>query len=81
MAGILIDSLEFCFEAASKNTPAEGATLTINSIAAKGECTECKKISNVTSFASQCEFCGAYMLSLLSGKDMKIKAVTIDDAR
>ena len=80
MSGVLIDSLEFCFEAAARNTPADGATLTIHTIPAKGQCTDCNKISAVTSLASQCQHCGAYLLGLISGKDMKIKAITIDES-
>jgi hydrogenase nickel incorporation protein HypA/HybF len=81
MSGVLIESLEFCFEAASRHTPAEGATLTIHAIPAKGQCTECKNISDVTSLTSKCQHCGAYLLGLLSGNDMKIKAITIDEKR
>jgi len=83
MAGVFIESLEFCFEAASRSTLAEGATLTIHVIPAKGRCTDCNKISDVTSLTSQCPHCGAYLLSLslISGKDMKIKAITINEER
>ncbi|MCK5195857.1 MAG: hydrogenase maturation nickel metallochaperone HypA [Desulfobulbaceae bacterium] len=79
MAGIMLESLEFCFEAAAKGTLAEGAVLDITSIPAEGLCTACNKISAIDSLAAQCSHCGAYLLSLLTGNDLKIKAITVDE--
>lgn len=81
MAGIMVESLEFCFEAAAHGTLAEGAVLDITSIPAEGHCTMCNKISAIDSLAAQCPHCGAYLLSLLTGNDLKIKAIIVDDER
>jgi hydrogenase nickel incorporation protein HypA/HybF len=81
MAGIMLESLEFCFEAAAKGTLAEGAVLDITSIPAEGRCTVCNKISAVDSLAAQCPYCGAYLLGLLKGTELKIKAITVDEER
>lgn len=81
MAGVMIESLEFCFEAAAKGTLAEGAVLDITSIPAEGRCTVCNKISAFDSLTAQCQHCGEYLLSLSTGKDLKIKAITIDEKR
>jgi hydrogenase nickel incorporation protein HypA/HybF len=81
MAGVMIESLEFCFEAAAKGTLAEGAVLAITSIPAEGRCAACNKIAAVDSLAAQCPYCGEYLLSLSTGKDLKIKAITIDEER
>jgi hydrogenase nickel incorporation protein HypA/HybF len=81
MAGLMVESLEFCFEAAARGTLAEGAVLDITSIPAKGRCLVCNEISVVDSLAAQCPHCGAYLLSLLTGKELTIKAIIVEEER
>jgi hydrogenase nickel incorporation protein HypA/HybF len=81
LAGVMVESLEFCFEAAARDTLAEGATLAIASIPAAGRCLDCKQISPISSLRSQCPHCGAWLVKLTAGNELKIKAITIDDAR
>lgn len=81
LAGVMVESLEFCFEAAVRDTLAEGATLAIVSTQAAGRCLDCKQVSPMSSLTSQCPHCGAWLLDIMTGKELKIKAITIDDAR
>jgi hydrogenase nickel incorporation protein HypA/HybF len=81
LAGVMIESLEFCFEAAARHTLAEGADLKIVSIPAKGRCFDCEKIATLTSLTSQCPDCGASLLHITGGKELKIKAITVDEMR
>jgi hydrogenase nickel incorporation protein HypA/HybF len=81
LAGVMIESLEFCFEAAARDTLAEGAELKIVSIPAQGRCYDCDTIATLTSLTSQCPDCGASLLHITDGKELKIKAITIDEAR
>jgi hydrogenase nickel incorporation protein HypA/HybF len=81
MAGLMVESLEFCFEAAARGTLAEDAILDITSIPAEGRCLVCNEISIVDSLAAQCLHCGAYLLSLLTGKELTIKAIIVEEER
>jgi hydrogenase nickel incorporation protein HypA/HybF len=81
LAGVMPEALEFCFEAAARDTLAEGATLTIVSIPAAGRCLDCGQESPMSSLASQCAHCGAWLLNITTGNELKIKAITIDDTR
>jgi hydrogenase nickel incorporation protein HypA/HybF len=81
LAGVMPEALEFCFEAAARDTLAEGATLTILSIPAAGRCLDCQQESPMNSLTSQCHHCGAWLLDITTGTELKIKAITIDDAR
>lgn len=81
LAGVMIESLEFCFEAAARDTLAEGAELKIVTIQAQGRCYECDTIAPLSSLTSQCPECGASLLHVTDGQELKIKAITIDEMR
>ena len=78
LAGVLTDSLEFCFEAASKNTVADGAELKIIDIPGKGKCQECDKEFAVDSFLTLCPYCNGFSVDLIQGKELRVRSITID---
>lgn len=78
LSGVLVDSLSFCFDAASKNTLAENAKLVINTIPAKGQCKECDNQFTVQQWPSPCPDCGSYFIAVSSGKELKVKSITIN---
>lgn len=77
LSGILVDSLEFCFDAASRNTLAEKARLVINSIPADGKCNSCGTSFSISQWPDPCPKCNSFLISISSGKDMKITSITI----
>ncbi len=79
LSGIMTESLEFCFEAASNNTMAQGAQLKIHLIPGKGLCISCNNEIPVESIGAQCPHCGEYLLNILQGKELRLKAITIDE--
>ncbi len=78
LAGVLVDSLEFCFEAASKNTPAENAALNIISVPGKGRCTSCQKSFKTDTFFPLCPHCDGVSVEILEGKELTIKSINVD---
>ncbi len=78
LSGIMIDSLKFCFEAACKNTIANGAELNINEIEAMAFCKSCKKNFIIESDFSPCPTCNNFNYELLKGKELSIKSFNID---
>jgi len=79
LSGVMVDSLEFCFDVASRNTLLEGAKLTVHTINGQGKCLECNLETEVDSLPVQCKNCGQYILSIANGKDIKITSITIDE--
>lgn len=77
LAGVVIDALEFSFEAACKDTEAEGAHLNISEIEALAKCLDCGSVVKVESIMEQCD-CGSYKLDLFQGQDLKVRAINID---
>lgn len=78
LSGIMINSLEFCFEAACKNTIADGAELKINIINAEAFCKSCKKNFSIESDFSPCPTCNDFNFELIKGKEFSIKSFNID---
>jgi len=78
LSGIMIDSLNFCFEAACKNTIANGAELNINEIEARAFCKSCKKKFKMESDFSPCPNCDDFNFEIVTGKELLIKSFNID---
>ncbi|MBU0528841.1 hydrogenase maturation nickel metallochaperone HypA [bacterium] len=78
LSGIMIDSLEFCFEAACKNTIADGAELNIHKIKAEAFCKSCNNNFNMKSNFSPCPTCNNFDFEILKGKELSIKSFNID---
>ena len=78
LSGVMIDSLEFCFEAACKNTIADGAELNIHKINAEAFCKSCNKNFSIESDFSPCPTCNDFNFKLIKGKEFSIKSFNID---
>ncbi len=78
LSGIMIESLEFCFEAACKNTIADGASLVINKIQGKAFCKKCNINYNLKTDFTPCPTCDDFNIEVLQGKELSIKSFNID---
>ncbi len=78
LSGILLDSLKFCFEAASKNTLVEGAQFNIITIEAEAHCKLCDTNFRIESDFSPCSKCNNFNFEILHGKELSIKSFNID---
>lgn len=78
LSGIMIDALEFGFEAATKNTLADGALLKINKVQGKALCKNCDKHFHIEHEYTPCPTCNDFNFELLEGKELNIKSFNID---
>jgi len=78
LSGVVPEALEFCFEAASKDTLLEGASLIIERIAATGFCAACGIVSPMATYFDSCPCCGAPVLDLRSGDEMRVKDLEVE---
>jgi hydrogenase nickel incorporation protein HypA/HybF len=78
LSGVIINSLEFCFEAACKNTIADGAKLNIHEINAEAFCKSCNKNFTLESDFSPCPTCNNFNFEFIKGKELSIKSFNID---
>ena len=78
LSGVLIDSLQFCFESAVKNTMAESAQIKIIRCRAKAHCSDCGASFETDEFVPLCPQCGQPVFDVRDGREMKIKYINID---
>lgn len=79
LAGVMAESLKFCFDAASRHTLAEGAQLKIIPLPARGKCSVCETEIEIESFATPCPDCNGFLYQISSGTDIKILSLIIDE--
>ena len=72
MAGVVPESLRFCFEVASEGTAAQGAVLLIEEVPIKCFCNSCNLEFSAERFLFLCPTCGASDVEVLSGNELDV---------
>jgi hydrogenase nickel incorporation protein HypA/HybF len=78
LSGVVPEALEFCFEAVVRGTLLEGARLVIEKIPATGFCSSCRVVSTMETYFDPCPCCGAPVLELRSGDEMRVKDLEVE---
>jgi hydrogenase nickel incorporation protein HypA/HybF len=76
-AGIIPDSLEFCFGVIINETKMKQAALCIEQIPLMAECRECKCQFQIEEYNFRCSSCGSTNLELISGKELEIVDIEV----
>jgi len=76
LSAIMPDSIRFCFDVCSKDTPLEKATLEINEIPGLGRCEECGAEIELKQLFGRCD-CGCKRITCIAGEEMKIKEMEV----
>ena len=79
VAGVLTESLLFCFNAASRNTPAEDASLNITDVPAERKCLSCKNRFAAQGYITMCPVCESGHTVLISGQELVVKSIVVAD--
>jgi hydrogenase nickel incorporation protein HypA/HybF len=80
LASVVEDSLQFCWELATEDTPLAGSALVIARIPIVVYCDACDKdveIAGVQSF--RCPQCGAHTVDLRQGGELEIDSIVLDE--
>jgi hydrogenase nickel incorporation protein HypA/HybF len=78
LAGVEVESLKFCFSAACRDTPADGAELVIEEPEGRGRCEACGEHFPVTSYYAKCPACGQFRVRVESGEELAVRSITIE---
>ncbi len=79
LSGVMIDSLNFCYESVCKGTLAEDSTLLINEIPAQANCKKCDYTFEIDSFMALCPQCDSYEVDILQGRELKLRAISVNE--
>ena len=79
LSAIVKDSLSFCFEIASKDTPLDGAELVIEEVPVVARCNSCSTEWTIDSPVFTCINCSGGDIKLLSGRELDIESIELAD--
>lgn len=71
------EALDFCFEAVTRGSIAEGAALEIVDIPGGGWCKRCQAQVEVTDTIAQCPQCEGFDVVVNRGTEMRVKALDV----
>jgi hydrogenase nickel incorporation protein HypA/HybF len=78
LSGVVPEALEFCFDAATRDSLLEGARLVIERVPATGFCSICGVVSKMETYFDPCPCCSAVALDLRSGDEMRVKDLEVE---
>ena len=77
---VMEDALQFAWDAICPGTLAEGATLEVHMTRARSRCAECgSEFEHGRYDGSKCPSCGSMFVQLLTGRELKIDSIDIDE--
>ncbi len=79
MSGVSIDALSFAFDVLSKGTIAEGGRLEFERVPLRARCRECGEEFHPEEFVFRCAACGSPEIDILSGREMEVDYIMLDD--
>jgi len=79
LSNILADSLSFCFEAITSDTPLSSAKLEIIETPVRIICTVCNKESEIDPPIFACPSCGNNQIRIVSGTDLWVDEIELFD--
>jgi len=72
------EAMAFCFEAVSRGTIAEGATLKIERIPGRGWCPDCAREVPLDERFAACPECGGGHVTMTGGDDMRLRELEVE---
>ena len=79
LSGVMSDAIAFCFDAVSKGTALEGASLDIQEIEGRARCAFCAMEFAAPTLFTSC-ICGSRRLTWLRGEELNIKSMELTEA-
>ena len=80
MSGVIQDALEFAYDIYSKGSSVEGAALSIRMVPVSASCEKCFIKFEVQDYSFLCPQCNGTDLKLLSGNELTIKEIEVEEA-
>ncbi len=77
LAAVVADSLRFCFDIVSKDTPLAGAELAIEETPVTARCRDCGARWTIDEPVFTCRACQSGALEILSGRELDIVSIEI----
>jgi len=76
LAGVLPETVQFCFAICKRGTALEGAELEIDEVRGRGHCRRCGADVTMETFVDPCP-CGSLEIDVVGGKELRIETVEV----
>lgn len=77
ISGVELDSLEYVWDIAVKDTVLENAEKVIDFIEAEAKCLECDTKFSVENVYDNCPKCKSYFKDIIKGKELRVKSLEV----
>lgn len=81
LSSVVPDSLRFCFDIVSKDSAVAGAVLNIEEIPVQARCRSCNHLWTIDGPAFSCPQCQSGSIVLISGQELDIASIEVDEDR
>ncbi|ALK10301.1 hydrogenase maturation nickel metallochaperone HypA [Blastochloris viridis] len=71
-------AMQFCFEAISRGTVADGARLEIVRVAGQGWCLDCGKTVALAERFGPCPDCGRHHVQMTAGDELRVRELEVE---
>lgn len=78
LRGIVEHQLAFLFDFVTKDTPAEGAKLEVETVPIKAKCKSCEHVFMVKEFEFLCPECESKDIDTIEGMELAVKEIEIE---
>ena len=79
LSNILTDSLIFCYDALTTQTPLEGSKLEVVELSVIISCISCNKESEIEPPFFACPVCGNNQIKIISGTELQVDEIELFD--
>jgi hydrogenase nickel incorporation protein HypA/HybF len=69
--------MRFCFDAVTRGSLAEGATLEVIATPGSGWCMQCEAVIALNEVFGECPNCGSYQVQVTGGTEMRVKELEV----
>src|SRR5512136_2942259 len=78
LSGVVGDCVQLYFGLMSKNTIAEGATISFKTVATKAKCRQCGKVFGVKESDWVCPDCRSVSIELVAGNELFVESIEVE---
>jgi hydrogenase nickel incorporation protein HypA/HybF len=78
MTGVADRCVQFYFDLMSKDTPAQGATLSFTMVPLKAKCLNCGNIFKFEEDFSECPHCHQSKMEIISGNELFVESIEVE---
>jgi len=78
MTGVVEDCMQFYFDFISKDTIAEGASISFTLIPPEARCRNCNKSFKLKEFDWACPYCQSSAMEIIAGKELFVESIEVE---